>query len=706
MSDRSLPTGLKNQENATLRIKSASQQPSTTKMPSRKRSIEAGDGPSTDESTLSRLRNMWQFANLSQWIYIFGKAELEMECLKPQSTILADIAVALLRLISNHRGLTQEILNSQAQKLYLSRAPERNPFGTEDTALNFQDFDVFTKIIVLQQFTQWVMIHPERFRDKMEEQKDVDQATWRIEPYGWDSEDRTYFVLDDNRVYRLTEAPPAPPPKPKKKRKSFRAGRRTSKRRRTDQGNSSQPDETIDIDEEIHAEPEDDGLGGMTWECLAISLGEVQALLEGFQKTRDENEKVLRKQLQDHLVPILEKQEESRKRKALQRERELLNLAKMANAKRSSRLAGKAEQKKQEEKAREEFEQQKEEESLRRREASARIKMEQERERRMASRGNRLKEREARRVQHEEELAQLSEDSKRTNDGVGRASARRLQAGIEKNRQALMELGAEEDNWIFDCACGLYGQVDDGTHSVACETCNVWQHSKCLNISEAEAERADFHFVCESCRRRQEELSKLSHQIQQLEVRHATPVQAQTILAGNNVLTINPGSEQQNGQFSRSIVESKHSTGSEPKPRVPEALSLSQQKPAEVLQPTSPNKSSFELPPSFGTPASSTKQVLNLDNGPEASLSTPSITREIYRAAHLENGNLPSHAGISPIKHSPRSSFTASSPSSHNIHGASATALAPELTLSPNPQKPILTPPTKQAESTRPIERS
>lgn len=34
------------------------------------------------------------------------------------------------------------------------------------------------KIIVLQQFTQWAMIHPERLREKMEEQKDTDQATW------------------------------------------------------------------------------------------------------------------------------------------------------------------------------------------------------------------------------------------------------------------------------------------------------------------------------------------------------------------------------------------------------------------------------------------------------------------------------------------------------------------------------------------------
>jgi hypothetical protein len=30
----------------------------------------------------------------------------------------------------------------------------------------------------MQQLTQWVMIHPERIRDKMEEQKDSEQTSW------------------------------------------------------------------------------------------------------------------------------------------------------------------------------------------------------------------------------------------------------------------------------------------------------------------------------------------------------------------------------------------------------------------------------------------------------------------------------------------------------------------------------------------------
>ena len=42
----------------------------------------------------------------------------------------------------------------------------------------------------------------------------------RIEPTGWDSDDRTYYILDDNRLYRMTQAPPTPVPwKPKKNTK-------------------------------------------------------------------------------------------------------------------------------------------------------------------------------------------------------------------------------------------------------------------------------------------------------------------------------------------------------------------------------------------------------------------------------------------------------------------------------------------------------
>ncbi|KAK0733363.1 hypothetical protein B0T26DRAFT_842495 [Lasiosphaeria miniovina] len=481
----------------------------------RKRALPDADSENVQHpeppSMLQRIRNMWQFANLFQFILLFGKAlklddnldieDLEAECLKPGSMALQNIGLGFLKFLSSYRGLTHELFDEYTRRQYISKAPEKNPFGTEETAARFADFDVFTKVRVLQQMTQFIMMSPERLREKTEEQKDMDQTNWRIEPYGWDHEDRTYFVLDDNRIYRQTEAPP--PPTPKKGQKKGKAHSRASKRRRVSAAAAAEDNTDEDGDEtpkiDTATVTEDDGLGGMKWECVAVTLDEVRGFLSTVQTTRDSNEKVLRDQIRDHLVPILEKQEESRKRKQIQREKELLNLEKLAHAKRSSRIAGKAEQQKFEEQSREEERKRREEEAAKRKEDLARAKMEHERESRLMSRAKRLKEREARRLQHEEELAQLSEDSRSTITGPGRMSERRRLAEIEKNKQALKEIEEEEDDWIFDCACGVYGQIDDGSHSVACEKCNVWQHSKCLGIDEAEADQDDFHFVCESC---------------------------------------------------------------------------------------------------------------------------------------------------------------------------------------------------------------
>ena len=66
------------------------------------------------------------------------------------------------------------------------------------------------------------------------------------------------------------------------------------------------------------------------------------------------------------------------------------------------------------------------------------------------------------------------------------------------------------NDWTFDCSsCGVYDKnLDDGEHSIACEKCNVWQHSKCLGISKAAAEKADFHFVCVDRKRKEDHAKK------------------------------------------------------------------------------------------------------------------------------------------------------------------------------------------------------
>lgn len=332
----------------------------------------------------------------------------------------------------------------------------------------------------------------------------------RIEPYGWDRKDREYYVLDDDRLYCLTAASVPAVPTKKNSQKAKAAARAAKRRRLATEASSNDGDaETASSSEDNEKSDgieDEDPLGGSTWECVAITLDEVRSFLEPLKKSKDGNEKVLRDQIEGHLLPILQKREESRKRKMLQRERELLALEKMARAKRSSRIAGKAEQRKHEEVERQERQRRLAEEAALRKEEEKRLKFEKERDSRMVSREKRLREREARRIQYEEELSQLSEGSR--SQEAGRLSERRLQAEIEKSKQALKELEEEED-WTFDCICGLHGQVDDGEHSVACERCNVWQHSKCLGFEEEEAERDDFHFICKHCEQSEREKQQL-----------------------------------------------------------------------------------------------------------------------------------------------------------------------------------------------------
>ncbi|CAD6447176.1 e50bc2b7-066b-40ce-8d00-f9f53e520bc4 [Sclerotinia trifoliorum] len=473
-----------------------------------------------EPSMIDRLRNMWEFANLAQWIFIFGRTvkidenigieELELECSKTHSTVLPEIGLALLKFVSSHRGLTPEIFDEYTRRQYVAKAPERNPYGTEEEPAKFADFDAFTKIRILQQLTQWTMISPERIRERMEETKDIEQTSWRIEPCGWDSDDREYYVLDDNRLYRRTEPPPPPPPAAtyKKNSKKGKAAARASKRRKTTDTVESEAEGSAEVPIEENI---DDGFGGAKWECIAVSFEDFTAFAASMEKTRDPNEKILRKRIVDDVLPLLEKQEEARKRKEAQKQRELINIEKLATAKRSSRIAGKMEQQKQEEELREAERKKQQDLAMAKKEQQKWLKLEKERETRMMTREQRVKEREARRILHEEELANLSEDSKKVGSGEGRLSERHLKAEIERKKQALEQLN-EEDDWIFDCICGAYGQIDDGTHSIACEKCNIWQHSKCVGVSEAEADREDFEFICTTCKRRAEDAEKAKNQ--------------------------------------------------------------------------------------------------------------------------------------------------------------------------------------------------
>ncbi|KAK2737058.1 hypothetical protein FQN55_001328 [Onygenales sp. PD_40] len=468
---------------------------------------------------LNQLRNMWEFSNLMQYIYSFGKVvkinddidieDLETECLKPgASDKLLDIGLTLLKFVSSHRGLTYENFEEYTRRQYNAKAPGRNPFGDAEQPIKFNDLDVFQRIRILQQLTVWTFWNPDRIRERMPEQKETDQTQWRVHEIGYDRDERLYYVLDDNRLYRRTD-PPIPPPraaKPKANSKKARAAARAAKKRKLSE---VQDEEDEESKADVNGDVEHDSSQGYKWECVAITLAQYQEFLEKIKKSKDPNEQYLRDRLVEDVLPIIEKVEESHRKKIMQRERDLINMERLAHAKRSSRIAGKHERERQEMEAAEEAKRREAERIALIKEQEKQKKIEKERLYRMMTREQRLKDRDEKRRLHEEELARIAEEAKKIENGEARLSERQLKAEMDKRKKDLEAL-QNEDQWIFDCSgCGVHGEnLDDGSHIVACEKCNVWQHSKCLGIAQNEAEKDDFHFICSDCKRRVEEANR------------------------------------------------------------------------------------------------------------------------------------------------------------------------------------------------------
>ena len=66
-------------------------------------------------------------------------------------------------------------------------------------------------------------------------------------------------------------------------------------------------------------------------------------------------------------------------------------------------------------------------------------------------------------------------------------------SGIDLDSNIRHEGGA--GNWIVRCECGA--QDDDGERMVACDICEVWQHTRCCGLEDSEAVLP--LFVCPAC---------------------------------------------------------------------------------------------------------------------------------------------------------------------------------------------------------------
>jgi hypothetical protein len=69
------------------------------------------------------------------------------------------------------------MFDEYARRQYVAKAPKRNPFGVEEEPAKFNEFDVFTKIRVLQQLSVWTLHNPNPIRERLDE-SESEQISW------------------------------------------------------------------------------------------------------------------------------------------------------------------------------------------------------------------------------------------------------------------------------------------------------------------------------------------------------------------------------------------------------------------------------------------------------------------------------------------------------------------------------------------------
>ncbi|KAF2638032.1 hypothetical protein P280DRAFT_456837 [Massarina eburnea CBS 473.64] len=503
-------------------------------------------------TSLQQLRNMWQFANLAQYLHMFkgalkidhdfGIAELETECLKPQSPEkLAEIGLALLKHISSHKGLTPEIFDEYARRQFVAKAPSRNPFGTDEEPVKFSTFDVFTKVRTLQQLSVWTLNNPNTIRERMNA-SEGEQLDWRLAPFGRDSQQRLIYLFDDFRLYRQEnpfafEKPPQT--KAKSKKRTAKSTRQNKKRRVSARvAEESADDETVHVEDK--EEDVDDGLGGTKWECICVDYDDYQNYMSLIRRSKNTDEQELYASIEEHVIPELAKVAEEQAKKEARRQKELETLQKLATAKRSSRISARQDKVKEQEQIEEAERRRLADLDMAKAEQQKQKQQEEAHESHRKTREQRIRERETAKILEEEKLRKLKEDEEKLASGEARGSERYLKAQMRKAASQLKKL-KDEGSWMFDCEkCGLKGQnLNDGSHQLQCDSCNEWQHSKCHGIAPEMAAQEDYIFLCSACKQRAQSENEPKLPPLKLRLTSASP-NSQPLAQGNGYISTEP----------------------------------------------------------------------------------------------------------------------------------------------------------------------
>jgi hypothetical protein len=441
--------------------------------------IKRGDG---EDGRLVEVRNCWQLCHLAQFVGFFhgllkiGDSEIETAIdvleedlmgLNGEGMLVPRVLDGLLRLLTSKQA-SDDALDARLAHVYHRHG--------QDWDRTYMEVDWFQRLEVLVQLAQWVS-YQDRFREKLDTGAlGAPAEEYRIMPVGWQGEQGSYYLFDDNRLYLKTDFKPdlsdvePIPIKPKKRRKIQTLRRR----RRRVLMESVEPDQEQEEEEEEEEHNEPVVLREALareyepeWKCVCWDLPSWRSFAGKIKRTN----KTMYLYVTKEVIPVVEEHDQIRARAALSRERVRTTAALVANRKRSSRLEVK------------------------------RLEREQEEERRLREEVQRQKLEEE--AEHDRE--RLIKEEARERRFREREERKRylLERSTKRTRQKAMD-----DYWVFDCSCGAHGEnFDDGEPSVACEICDTWMHVGCLSPEERAkvdddqtSSNDDYQFVCSRCR--------------------------------------------------------------------------------------------------------------------------------------------------------------------------------------------------------------
>ncbi|KAK0554371.1 hypothetical protein OC845_000820 [Tilletia horrida] len=118
-----------------------------------------------------------------------------------------------------------------------SKEVEPVPLITDITTLPAAD-----QVDVLHTLCEWHMMDPDRLRKLLKSEDDP--QSWRIEPIGWDAQDNTYYLFDDNRLWIHRARPKKPRAVQPKKQQERAKGKGKGAAKAKGKGKMKEPAQT------------------------------------------------------------------------------------------------------------------------------------------------------------------------------------------------------------------------------------------------------------------------------------------------------------------------------------------------------------------------------------------------------------------------------------------------------------------------------